>query len=464
MKIAYVTGSRTGDIFAWSGTDQGIRTCLTHTGAELINIDGIAIPPDFLFRLKQRAHRKLAHRRYRYERDPRYRRAIARLLNTRVRGLEVDLFFAPTALLCADVVTNRPVVTWCDAVFRGCLGYTPGFLDLAAETIRDATRWENDAIRRAALNIYSSDWAAGTAMTLHNAAPGRVAVVPFGANFPPAHTIPPVECCLAARPTTPCRLLLVGTRWAAKGGSVALEVCRRLNERGVPTELHVAGCEPPVDSPAFVKRHGFLAKNDAVQLSELATLYTESHFFVLPTTTECFGVVFAEASAYGLPVLAARTGGVPTAVREGFNGWTFDPALGAQPYVDCIAALWKSPETYRTQCRLARAEYERRLSWKSAALAVGRLLEGVVSQTKSPQSEVPQMSRGERSNTLLFPSGSSANASGWMTPASPVVAMQTNSLLQRTAPGREVEPAVLGGLSGQSRASKPAGDGELHLR
>ena len=45
----------------------------------------------------------------------------------------------------------------------------------------------------------------------------------------------------------------------------------------------------------------------------------------LPTDVEGFGIVYLEANAYGIPVVASRTGGVPDAVKEGVSGVFADP-------------------------------------------------------------------------------------------------------------------------------------------
>ena len=58
-------------------------------------------------------------------------------------------------------------------------------------------------------------------------------------------------------------------------------------------------------------------------------LYQESSaFFLAPQQEglqfEGFGLVFLEAGAYGLPVVATRTGGVPEAVQDGVTGLLAD--------------------------------------------------------------------------------------------------------------------------------------------
>lgn len=55
----------------------------------------------------------------------------------------------------------------------------------------------------------------------------------------------------------------------------------------------------------------------AVPREEMVALYSASHLFAFPGIDEGFGLVYLEAQACGLPVLAMRNGGVPDAVAEG---------------------------------------------------------------------------------------------------------------------------------------------------
>ncbi len=58
---------------------------------------------------------------------------------------------------------------------------------------------------------------------------------------------------------------------------------------------------------------------------ELAAAYASADIFVLPSLTETLGLVALEAMAAGLPVVAARRGGIPDLVSDGETGLLFDP-------------------------------------------------------------------------------------------------------------------------------------------
>lgn len=80
--------------------------------------------------------------------------------------------------------------------------------------------------------------------------------------------------------------------------------------------------------------------------------YPSLDVFVLPPLqtakdVEGFGIVFIEANACGVPVVAARTGGVSDAVSEGISGLFADP-LDPEDIAAKIAEIIKSENDYRT--------------------------------------------------------------------------------------------------------------------
>jgi glycosyltransferase involved in cell wall biosynthesis len=62
-----------------------------------------------------------------------------------------------------------------------------------------------------------------------------------------------------------------------------------------------------------------------VSPDKLPDLYREADLFVLPSQTESFGLVFAEAMACALPVVATHVGGIPELIRSGKEGILVEP-------------------------------------------------------------------------------------------------------------------------------------------
>ena len=66
---------------------------------------------------------------------------------------------------------------------------------------------------------------------------------------------------------------------------------------------------------------GFLNKNNEEEYQRVIQIISSSDILILPTKAECAGIVFAEASAYGLPIFTYDTGGVGNYVINGVNGY-----------------------------------------------------------------------------------------------------------------------------------------------
>jgi phosphatidylinositol alpha-1,6-mannosyltransferase len=160
----------------------------------------------------------------------------------------------------------------------------------------------------------------------------------------------------AARPPRPELL----ARYALSGKKVFITVGRLIPRKGVDMTLRALARVVSVETDAH-----YLVVGDGPMLAELKALsvelgiarhvtfcgqaserelsdhYALARFFVMPNRqtsdgdTEGFGLVFLEANACGLPVIAGRAGGAADAVDDGDNGLLVD----GSDEVDIAAAI-----------------------------------------------------------------------------------------------------------------------------
>lgn len=60
-------------------------------------------------------------------------------------------------------------------------------------------------------------------------------------------------------------------------------------------------------------------------LDRLAQAYASADVFLMPSATETLGFVVLEAMASGLPVVAARAGGIPDLIQSDHDGILYEP-------------------------------------------------------------------------------------------------------------------------------------------
>lgn len=232
-------------------------------------------------------------------------------------------------------------------------------------------RAETRIFRNLDLLLWPAAWQKQTADRLYGLDPARSVIVPWGANIDDPGEGAPVTL----DPKGPLNLLFVGRNWQAKGGPLAVEVLHDLRASGIDARLTVIGCTPPLDPAPWLTVHAELDKAVPEQLATFENAYRQAHFMVM-ASLESYGFAFCEASAYGLPSLALRLGGVP--VLDGVNGHALPPGSPAADFAAIIRRYLADPAAYATLRADARARYERDLNWDRWGQRTAELLaEGV---------------------------------------------------------------------------------------
>jgi glycosyltransferase involved in cell wall biosynthesis len=374
MKVAFVSSSDPLNLHAWSGSIFYMLQAIQNAGLNTFKIGNLKEGDWNLSKIKKLLYLILLKKNYLRNREILICKNYASQINHKLKSSGCDIIFSPGTLEFAYLKSEKPIVFWTDATFAGMVNFYPEFTNLASETIRNGHRLEQMTLSKCRLAIYASEWAANSAIQNYHIDPDKVKVVPFGANINANRDSNDILKILDNKSFDVCKLLFIGVDWNRKGGDVVLDIATRLNASGFRTELHVVGCNPPFDAPAFVKKHGFISKKTEDGRKRIDQLFSESHFLVLPTKAECFGVVFPEASSFGLPCLATNVGGIKTAIRDGINGWTFNLGISPDTYCEKIKQLMSSIEDYKNFSLSCFQEYTKHISWSASGAIVANMI------------------------------------------------------------------------------------------
>lgn len=165
---------------------------------------------------------------------------------------------------------------------------------------------------------------------------------------------------LERRPADASTVLFVGRLERAKGPDIACRALADLRRRhGMDAKLVMAGAATPDQQAGLAALIEQLGIADHVELAgqlapdELAARLARAHVFVFPSRwEEPFGLVATEAALARVPVVAARSGGIPEALHENEHALFFD----REDYAGCADALAATlMHTEATNERVARA-------------------------------------------------------------------------------------------------------------
>nr|WP_239522685.1 glycosyltransferase family 4 protein [Geodermatophilus sabuli] len=151
------------------------------------------------------------------------------------------------------------------------------------------------------------------------------------------------------------RLLLVG------GGPLEAALRRAVADRGLQHSVVLTG---------------------AVSPGQLPEHYAAGDVFAMPCRTrrggldvEGLGMVYLEAAACGLPVVAGTSGGAPETVREGVTGHVVTDPRSAEGVAATVSGLLDDPERARAMGAAGRRWVEQRWSWTTIAATFADLLD-----------------------------------------------------------------------------------------
>ena len=196
---------------------------------------------------------------------------------------------------------------------------------------------------------------------------------------------------LSDRPVVVCVSRLV----PRKGQDVLIRALPAIRRRVPGAALLCVGGGP--DAPRLRRlaaEHGVaddVVLTGSVPWAQLPAHYDAGDVFAMPCRTrraglevEGLGIVFLEASATGLPVVAGRSGGSPDAVLEGETGHVVD-GRSVRAVADTVAGLLADPDRARMMGLAGRAWVER--DWRWDVLA-GRLRELLAADTAQPAATI----------------------------------------------------------------------------
>ncbi|HXB09215.1 MAG TPA: glycosyltransferase, partial [Puia sp.] len=245
IKIAYLTINDPLDKRSWSGITYYLGQSLVRHGGDVDFIGPVEIPR-WLDRTL-RAMAKLNRMVFRTEYATKYNLLTSwyarRVFRRRMKGKDYDCVVAPAnSTGVAYLDSKLPMVYVSDTTFRLISNYYRNEF----ERISPFSRWEGDWLERRSLErssaiIYSSQWAADSAVKDYGIPADRIVLMTLGANM---DRIPDKASIFEKEKNKRLTLLYLAVEWERKGGKIAYDTLVALKGKGVDAELIVCGVVP----------------------------------------------------------------------------------------------------------------------------------------------------------------------------------------------------------------------------
>ncbi|EPV5817106.1 glycosyltransferase family 4 protein [Escherichia coli] len=178
-------------------------------------------------------------------------------------------------------------------------------------------------------------------------------------------------------------IVQVGMLRPEKGHEFMLRVLHRLKKEGNVFRYLVIGSGYEENESSLRRQIEELGMRDEVLMAGALLpaypVYRIASLVVMPSENEAFGMVLAEASAFGIPVLASNTGGIPDVIQHNVTG-TLLPVGDMSAWTDALRNFIFRPEHFRTMAVRAREDIESRFD-------INRTVQKILSLVQAEKSE-----------------------------------------------------------------------------
>ncbi len=366
MRIGLITTQDPYNKKNWSGTLHSIRRVL----ADNFEVKVYYIREPFYCRVFQHINNWFVkagiqpRKMYRYSIE-----TISTRMNDKFTKLamndEVDAYIAVISnVVISNYRLKKPLIYVTDSVFSAMIDYY--WYNLSDDTIVNGNKIEKQALQNADHVILSSHWGIESAINSYNLPISKVSLAKFGPNIDDEYLEKfKSNTWIQNNGDASINLLYIGVDWIRKGGQIAIEILKELNQRSSKTyKLDLIGDIPKtVVSDSNMTVHGFLNKNIEEDLEKFYEIMFKADLLLLPTKAECSAIVFSEAAALSIPVVTYDTGGVSDYVEDEYNGICLPLEASSNAFASAIDELMNNKEKYLSFKNNAKNKYEMELNW-----------------------------------------------------------------------------------------------------
>jgi glycosyltransferase involved in cell wall biosynthesis len=381
MKIAIASLGDPSSVATWSGIPSTILSSLRDRGHEVFSIALKKPREPWYFNWRRRIHGRLEGKWFLVSVERSWLQPISRQLDDAVREIDPEVVLVIHADWLAYSTFDCPACIIHDTTFDSIVDYYPTFSNLSKRSLRNGHEMYQRALDKCVAAIYPAEWATQSAITRYRLPATKAFTVPFGANINRPPEPGDVDRWIDQRlESETCHFVFIGTQWKRKGGPQVLEFVSELNRLGIDSHVSIVGChgEVPAHLVRYVTQVGYLRKDNPEHLTRLTELFSRSHALIVLSEAECYGCVYCEANAYGLPALGRDTGGVSEIIRDGVNGLLLKRDESIQSLAARWAQIWRNRSFYKEVAHNSYREFRERLNYTVFSNKLGNILTALV--------------------------------------------------------------------------------------
>ncbi len=377
MKIAFVSVDDHSNYKSWSGLKLNIFKALKKISKEVYVLPVLPWYFKIFFKLKRNIF-KIFGVKFDSERVVYLSKIYSKILEKKLQEINPDIIFTSDSYAISFLKTKIPIYIWTDATFDAY--YNHYFLNqkIHKDTIKEGNLLDKIAFQKAKKIFFTSDWAISNCKKKYKIESKKIFYLPFGSNlknnYKKKYIINKIE---KKSKSKICSLISIGVDWERKGMTYSYEVLKNLKNLNIKSELTIIGPKRlpnKFKNRKDIKFHKFMNKNKNGINSKISNILLNSHFHLLFSKSEAYGVVFAEASSLGLYNFCFNIGGTGGIVINNINGFRFANKTHPAQVAKKIKKIFCNRKLYIKLSKSSLNIQRHQFSWKKISLKLKKYL------------------------------------------------------------------------------------------
>jgi len=373
-KVLYLTRLDPLNYQSWSGTTYFIYKALKKNFS-VTTVGPLSNRMRYFFIIKKYFY-SLFKIKFDIDRPILVAKDFARQIQSNLNLNYYDFIITSEPYLVTYLETEIPIYIYTDFVFSTY--YSNYFFNqkIHYSSLKDGNYCEKIALKKSKKIILTSKYAISDASKYYKINKKNFLRLPFGANIVRIPSLLTFKQKLLRKNFEVCNLISVGVHWERKGMDKACRLVDIINLKGQKAKLYIIGAKPPRNfkiSPNVILID-FLKKDSCKDQKFFSDLMYSSHFHVLFSKSEAFGVANVEASAYGLYNIVHDTGGTEGAVTNNLNGFRFPIKKSIYFIANHIIDIFSNKKRYLKNSLKIKNFYEQNLSWNIISLKLKKII------------------------------------------------------------------------------------------
>ena len=244
--------------------------------------------------------------------------------------------------------TDIPIILWTDILYSDYYRHYFKKQNISKLSFKDIKLLEYKAIKQCKIILISSKWALNKAQKKYKQFKSKFKLLEFGPSLKEQVSEKKIKKNILNRKKNKIKLISLSVDGKRKGVDRQIKLINYMNRKGIKTELTVIGFKPKYNfNKSNLKFLGFINKNDSNGERKISSMLLKSHFHLLFSSAEAYGIALIEANSRAVPNIAFDVGGISHIVKNKKNGRLFKKNEKIEKIGDYLISLINNTKKYK---------------------------------------------------------------------------------------------------------------------